>query len=319
MIFSFSGWFSMNRLKDLLARFMNTKFMKLVLRGIKIFGECNMSVFAGYGTLFIVTSLFPLIMLIISFVNLLPGYSAEDVTNIIFQLLPDLGPLEDLVGSIILNLKDQTGGLLASAAAVTTLWSASKGVSAVQKGLDALDQKDSVKMEKKEDNGLKEKANGIAKDIAKRLLFTLMLVIFIPALLIFEMLGDSIAGIICSALEKLQPEGMNETMSHVNSFFHITSLVVILLAILVILAIYALLPAKHRTLKSQLPGAILTCVCWLAFTKLFSLFIPQFFNASLYGSLASLFLMLLWLWCIVMILFAGGVLNHTLEEEPSGI
>ena len=306
----------MERLKDLLARFMDTRFMKLVMRGIKIFGENNMSVFAGYGTLFIVTSLFPLIMLIISFVNLLPGYSAKDVTEIMFQILPDLGPLENLIESIILNLKDQTGGLLASAAAVTTLWSASKGVNAIQKGLNALDQKDAIKTEEKEDSGLKEKAKGIAKAIAKRLLFTLMLVIFIPALLVFEMLGDSINGIICNALEKLHPEGANETMSTIDSFFHITSLVVILLAILVILTIYALLPAKHRTLKSQLPGAILTCVCWLAFTKLFSLFIPQFFNASLYGSLASLFLMLLWLWCVVMILFAGGVLNRTLEENP---
>ena len=307
----------MDRLKDLLARFMNTKFMKLVMRGIKIFGENNMSVFAGYGTLFIVTSLFPLIMLIISFVNLLPGYSAKDVTVILFQILPDLGPLENLIESIILNLKDQTGGLLASAAALTTLWSASKGVNAIQKGLNAMDQKDAVETVKKEDSGLKEKAKGIAKAIAKRLLFTLMLVIFIPALLVFEMLGDSVSGIIRSVLEKLQPDGLNETLSHVDSFFHITSLVVILLAILVILVIYALLPAKHRTLKSQLPGSILTCVCWLAFTKLFSLFIPQFFNASLYGSLASLFLMLLWLWCVVMILFAGGVLNHTLEENPS--
>ena len=307
----------MDRLKDLLARFMNTKFMKLVMRGIKIFGENNMSVFAGYGTLVIVTSLFPLIMLIISFVNLLPGYSAKDVTVILFQILPDLGPLENLIESIILNLKDQTGGLLASAAALTTLWSASKGVNAIQKGLNAMDQKDAVETVKKEDSGLKEKAKGIAKAIAKRLLFTLMLVIFIPALLVFEMLGDSVSGIIRSVLEKLQPDGLNETLSHVDSFFHITSLVVILLAILVILVIYALLPAKHRTLKSQLPGSILTCVCWLAFTKLFSLFIPQFFNASLYGSLASLFLMLLWLWCVVMILFAGGVLNHTLEENPS--
>ena len=129
-----------------------------------------MSVFAGYGTLFIVTSLFPLIMLIISFVNLLPGYSAKDVTVILFQILPDLGPLENLIESIILNLKDQTGGLLASAAAVTTLWSASKGVNAIQKGLNALDQKDAIETEKKEDNGLKEKAKSLAKAIAKRLL-----------------------------------------------------------------------------------------------------------------------------------------------------
>ena len=108
---------------------------------------------------------------------------------------------------------------------------------------------------------------------------------------------------------------MKDAMGTVDSVFHISSLAVIFLAILMILAIYALLPAKRRTLKSQLPGGILTGLCWTAFTKLFSLFIPRFFNASLYGSLASLFLMLLWLLAVVMILFAGGVLNHVLEER----
>ena len=43
---------------------------------------------------------------------------------------------------------------------------------------------------------------------------------------------------------------------------------------------------------------------------------PRFYHASsVYGSLASLFLLLLWLRFVVMILFAGGALNHALEEE----
>ena len=89
-----------------------------------------------------------------------------------------------------------------------------------------------------------------------------------------------------------------------------------LFALLVILQIYAVLPDTRRTLKSQLPGALLSVVCWFVFTKLFSSFIPRFYKASsLYGSLASLFLLLLWLRFVVMILFAGAVLNRILEEE----
>ena len=156
----------------------------------------------------------------------------------------------------------------------------------------------------------------LAKDILKRLLFTLMIIILIPALLAFEMLGDSIAGLICSSIEKLNIEGLNSLMPYVDSIFNVTALVVIAFALLVILEIFAHLPDKRRTLKSQLPGAILTGVCWLAFTELFSFFIPRFYHASsLYGSLASLFLLLLWLRFVVMILFGGGVLNRTLEEQ----
>ena len=301
----------MDRLKKLLSRCKD-----LILRGYAMFQENRVSVYSGYATLFIVTAVAPFVALIIAVVNLLPGYSAKDVADILFQILPDLGPIRDMVESMMINLKGQSGGLLASAAGVTTLWSASKGVSAIQKGLDEMDRDDDDEPEEGEAPGIKEKALALLKGILRRLLYTLTLIILIPALLVFEMLGDNIANIIRGAMEKIDPDVMSSTLSGVDSFFHISSLVVILFALLAILQIYAALPAKRRKMKSQLPGAVMTGISWLLFTKLFSFFIPRFYHASaLYGSLAALFLLLLWLRFMVMILFAGGILNHVLEEE----
>lgn len=281
----------LNRLKDFL------------MNGIHIFTECNMSVYAGYATLFIVTAVFPLIMLIVAVVNLLPGYSAKDVADLLIQILPDLDPIRELTSSIINNLKDQSGGLLASVAAVTTLWSASKGVSAIQKGLNQLNPKE---------------ANKGIKGIVKRLLFTLLLVILIPALLIFEMLDKSIKNVIFNSLEKMNLSNLESIKSTTDTIFSISSVAVLIFALLVVLLIYAVLPSVRKTLKSQLPGALCTMVCWVAFTKLFSYFIPKFFNFSaLYGSLAALFLALLWLRYMVIILFGGGVLNKTIEEHKT--
>lgn len=301
----------MDRLKSLFSWLKD-----LCLRGFKIFQENRMSVYSGYATLFIVTAVFPCIMLIIAIVNLIPGYSAKDVSDILFQILPDLGPIKDLITSMMTNLKDQSGGLLASAAAVTTLWSASKGVAAIQKALDEMDDDGKGNEAEEEEVGLKQKIFNIARNLFKRLIFTLTVVILIPALLVFEMLGDSIAGIIENIIGKLSPDGSGLDLSNIDSIFHISSLVVILFALLVILQIFAKLPEKNRTMKSQLPGALVTGISWLLFTKLFSFFIPRFYHASsVYGSLAALFLLLLWLRFMVMILFAGGVLNHTLEEQ----
>ena len=293
----------MDRLKNLLSR------------GIAIFQKNRMTVYSGYATLFIVTAVFPCIILIISIVNMIPGYSAKDVAAIIFQILPNLGPIKELVVSMMEDLKTQSGGLLASIAAVTTLWSASKGVLAIQQGLDQLDSKYWEKA-KEESNGIKDKGKSELMRILKRLVFTFELVILIPALLVFDMLGGSLAGAIRSAVEKLNPDVLDSTLKYIDSFFSISSAVVIVLALLVIMQIYATLPGKRRTLKSQLPGTILTAICWFAFTELFAFFIPRFYHASnIYGSLASLFLVLLWLRFIVMILFAGGVLNRAIEEE----
>ena len=299
----------MERIKNLIS-----KIKELIPRGIKMYNDSKVSVYSGYATLFIVTSMFPCIILIISIVNLLPGYSTKDVAEILFQILPDLGSIKDLIVGMMENLKDQSGGLLASAAAVTTLWAASKGVLSIQQGLDQLDSAAlAAKKEEPENGGLAEKGKGYIKGVLKRLVFTLTIIILIPALLVFQMLGDSIASVIKSAIDKL---GLETPPESIDSFFNITMLVVILFALLVILQIFAKLPAKHRILKSQIPGAILTGVCWLAFTDLFSFFIPRFYHASsLYGSLASLFLMLLWLRYMVVILFAGGILNRVLEEQ----
>jgi membrane protein len=150
----------------------------------------------------------------------------------------------------------------------------------------------------------------------KRLLFTLLLTLLIPALLIFEVLGDSIAGAICSFIRKIGHSEPEKLESMINTIFNTSSLVVLIFALLVILLMYAKLPAVHRTLKSQLPGAVITLICWIAFTELFVFFVPRFYKASaLYGSLAALFVALLWLRIMVMILFGGKVLNKTLEDE----
>ena len=304
----------MDKLKNLISQF------KILLpRGIKMFMENNMTVLSGYATLFILSAVFPCIMLIISIVNLLPGYSTNDVLTILFQLLPDLAPIKHLITSLITDLQNQSGGLLASAAAVTTLWAASKGVSAIQKGINQLEQKENDEesdVSKEKDAAIKKKGKNLIKEILKRLIFTFMVVILIPALLVFDMLGDTIADLLFNVFKKLNPEGGGISLSKIGSFFHISSLAVLLFALLVILQIYAVLPEKHRTLKSQLPGAIFTGLSWLIFTKLFSFFIPRFYHASkFYGSLASLFLVVLWLRFMVTILFAGGVLNRTLEES----
>ena len=129
----------MDKVKNLFS-----KLKDLILRGYGMFQDNKMSVYSGYATLFIVTAVFPCIILIISIVNLIPGYSAKDVADILFQVLPDLGSIKDLVVSLMMDIKDESGGLLASAAAVTTLWAASKGVMAIQKGLNQLDSEEPV-------------------------------------------------------------------------------------------------------------------------------------------------------------------------------
>lgn len=274
------------------------KYKELGLKTVKYFNESEMTVYSGNATLFIITAAFPFIMLIIAVVNMLPGYSPEDVAGIFFKILPDLDALKGLVVSMVTNLKNQSGGILAGVAALTTLWSASKGVQAIQAGLNKLD-------------GLKS-GKGILNTV-KGLVCTLLLVILFPALLLFEVLGDSIKGLINDIMEKI---GLESIDSQLSSILDISIIIIIPAAMIVILFIYAYLPAEKHSLKSMIPGTVFCVIGWVIFTELFAFFIPRFYHASsLYGSLASLFLALMWIRIIIMILFLGGALNKALEKD----
>ena len=274
------------------------KYKELGLKTLKYFNEGEMTVYSGNATLFIITAAFPFIMLIIAIVNMLPGYSPKDVAEIFFKILPDLDSLKELVKAMIVNLKNQSGGILAGVAALTTLWSASQGVAAIQAGLNKLDGSQTGK--------------GIL-NIIKRLVCTLLLVVLFPALLVFEVLGESIKGVINNIMERIGLESIDSLLS---SILDLSLIIIILAALIVILFIYAYLPAQKHSLKSMLPGTIFCVVGWIVFTELFAFFIPRFYHASsLYGSLASLFLALLWIRIIIMILFFGGALNKALQDK----
>ena len=285
----------MERLKYILAEGqgpLGRLIRELVIPGIRMFNENRITVYSGYSTLFIVIAMIPFMALIISVVNLIPGYTAEDVANILLEILPDMEPIRALIIALIAELKGLSGGLLlASVAAVTTLWTASKGVMAIQKGLNELDNRaEDSETDTYGDHALLDSGIAYVKRSAKRLSFTLMLIILIPAVMVLEMMNDSDAG-------------------------RIGSLLIILPELMVVLLFYAKLPEERRTIRSQLPGALLTVLCWIVFTRLFSFFISKSYHYSnLYGSLAAVLLLLLWIRYMVMILFGGGVMNRVLES-----
>lgn len=306
----------MDRIKDRLNDLLSF-LMKLVPRGVEIYNSNKMTAYSGYATLMVVTAAIPFLILIISVINLLPGYSVNDALDVLFKVIPDLESFRDLIKSIVTELKDQSGGLVAVIAAVTALWYASKGISAIKEGLDQLDNSEQNQETNTETKTVIVKsAISFIQSIIKRMLFTMLLIILIPAFLIFQILGDSLVELIWSILEKIEPDILNTTLEFIDDIFDISSLLVIPFSFLVILLIYAVLPAAGKTFKSQLPGALIACLCWTACTALFAFIIPHFWNAaSLYGPLASVFLVLMWLNAMVIILFVGAVINHALIEQ----
>src|SRR5213594_3982543 len=87
---------------------------------------------------------------------------------------------------------------------------------------------------------------------------------------------------------------------------------------LVILALwlYLLTPENYLTFRQALPGAIFFSVGWIAVTKLFQLYVARYsrYDAT-YLALASIIILLTWMYLTCLFLLLGGKLNAILRRE----
>ncbi len=276
---------------------MEKKKTNLILETVKVYADNEMSVYAGYATLYILMAMVPLMTLVIGLVNILPDVSLQHLETVLNDLLPDIEEVNALVHGIISNVNRQAGTLAISLSAIATLWSASTGVNALQTGLCKISGS----------------SGSFIKRRAMALLYTLIFIALIPALLIFRVLRGSIEDLIGAVNRWLN---IPDIAGRLLAFMEYSGLITAIVMAVVVLLAYTYLRGDRQKLRYQLPGTLFTTVLWLVFSRLFEIFIQSFWHASsLYGSLASMFLAAMWLKAIVMIFFYGAALNETLNRR----
>jgi membrane protein len=82
------------------------------------------------------------------------------------------------------------------------------------------------------------------------------------------------------------------------------------------LVLYLLTPANYLTIRQALPGAIFFSVGWIMVTKLFQLYVTKYdrYNPT-YLALASIIVLLTWMYLTCLFLLLGGKLNAILRQE----
>ena len=79
--------------------------------------------------------------------------------------------------------------------------------------------------------------------------------------------------------------------------------------------IYAVIPNKKMKVMQQLPGACFAAVAWSVFSFGFSIYIDYGNTLNLYGSLAILIIMMMWLYFCMYIVFVGAYVNRYYQQE----
>ena len=92
----------------------------------------------------------------------------------------------------------------------------------------------------------------------------------------------------------------------------LTAIALVILA----LALYLLLPENYLTIRQALPGAIFFSLGWVTVTKLFQFYVARYdrYNPT-YLALASIIMLLTWMYLTCLLLLLGGKLNAILRRE----
>ena len=245
----------------------------------------QLTVHAANASFFLLISAFPGAMLLMTLLKFLP-LDVRDMLIITQGLLP--AKTQDLAAYLIEDLYSSSTVTALSLSAVVALWSASRGVLALLKGINAA---------------------YVTVDTRSWLRRRLLCVGYTLALLgalVLTLALHSFGRFLLTHLAALAP-GLGGVISFL---LPLRSLIVLAVLVLFFMLIYFVFPHRPMKFWPQLPGAILAAVGWMGFSSGYSLYIERFgLGSGLYGSLTAVVVTMLWLYFCMCIVFFGAALN----------
>jgi len=248
----------------------------------------SISAFASQAAFFIILSFFPFVMFIFTLLNYLP-VSSEDLRVFVIGIFPDT--VSRVINTIFAELAAKASGAVLSATVIAALWSASRGMLALVRGLNAV-------------YGHKETRNYfLIRGIS--MLYTLGFAALLIITLILLVFGNRLYGLI---IRQFPPLGNFALIVMSNR-----TLVTMFILTGFFLLFYLVIPNRKSTLLRELPGAVLSAGGWIGFSFLFSFYINNMNGYTYtYGSLTTLAVCMLWLYFCMYILFLGAEVNMLL-------
>jgi membrane protein len=270
------------------------------------FQEDNLTDWAATLTYFGLLALFPALIVMVSIVGLVgdPESTTNTLTDIVTKVGPDSaaqtfeGPIKQVTES------RSTAGFALIASTLVALWSASGY-------LGAFIRASNVIYETRE-------GRPFWKLRPLQLLMTLVVVLLLAVMA----MGVVLTGPIVS--DVAEPIGISDTA--VSIWNYAKWVAIALLFVLMIGLIYYASPnVKQRGFKWITPGGLVALVVWLVASAGFAIYVSQFGSYNkVYGSLAGVVVILIWMWITNLAILFGHELNAErerdvqLEEEVPG-
>lgn len=243
----------------------------------------NISAYAASTAFFFFLSLVPMLMVICT---VLPYtlLTEENLVSVVTDVTP--AAMDALATELIEEVYQKSAGAL-SLAIIATIWSAGKGVLALMRGLNAI-------------NNVDEKRNYLIV----RLLASFYTVIMLIVMILF--LGVMVFG---NQLVTLILHRIPQMWGLVSLYMEFRFLFVWVIMTFLFAFVYAYVPNKKLRYKEQIPGACFSAVVWSVFSWGFSIYVSRSGIYSVYGSLAIIIIVMIWMYLGMYIVMIGAYLN----------
>ena len=252
----------------------------------------NISSHAASCAFFLFISLIPILYLVCSilpYVNITQDRLSASVDS----ALPNV--IGMFFNSIIADVYGQSAGGI-SLAVLVMLWSAGKGMMALMRGLNAV-------------NEVEEDRNYLYVRVVAAV-YTLLLIAAVIISMLFGGFGKFIVTMVIDNLP-----GRNFLYSILDQIRLVYAWVVLTALFMLI---YSYVPGQRQKFLMQLPGAVFTAVIWNGFSLVFSAYLEYFGDFGIYGSLATVVIVLLWLYSVSYITMLGAYINRWFRMMDRG-
>lgn len=265
---------------------MQVQRIKKLLRYIR---RHNIGIYAANTAFFILLSFFPALMLLLGILHYTP-LTQDDFLSAAYALLPEL--FHPLIEHFVVQLYADSGPTLISLSAVSVSWSASRGVFSLLAGLNQIFHCSETR--------------GYLVQRILCLFYTLLLFAALILTMVVYVFGQRIEQMFAESTVPLLRLGV--------FLIRLRPLAVTVLLTFIFLIILTVFPNKRQRFRYAFFGAFGAALGWVVFSSLLMFYVDHFSGYStIYGSLTTVALGMLWLYICVSILFYGALLNRTIE------
>lgn len=253
------------------------------------FKKKNISDYSASAAFFLFLSLIPMMMFVFA---LFPytGATEEEMLNVILAITPDV--LNGFISNIVEEIYDMSAGII-TISILITIWSAAKAIQSLIRGLNSINEIEEIR------------SYFILRGLA--CLYTIIMTLAIIIMIGLLMFGHSVYDFIEYHLPQV---------TKFKYFILILRYPIgFILLIILFCAIYCLVPSKKQKFMAQLPGAVFSGIIWLLASYVFGLYIDNYDGFSTYGSMATVIIVMIYMYMMMYIIMVGAYLNHWLGRS----